>query len=72
MIEIAPQLASIDEITTTEWGDFGKAGDLSADAFEGSGTSYYLSNPICRASDTMAECSDLSTNTAGGATGTHG
>jgi NADH-quinone oxidoreductase subunit G len=72
MVEIAPQLAAIDEIAASEWSDFGAAGDLAADAFELSNGNYYLSNPICRASDTMANCSDLNAYTAEGATGTHG
>ncbi|MBT3702752.1 MAG: NADH-quinone oxidoreductase subunit G, partial [Alphaproteobacteria bacterium] len=72
MVEIAPQLAAIDEIAASDWGDFGTAGDLSSDDLALADTDYYLSNPVCRASDTMAECSDLKLNTAEGATGTHG
>jgi NADH-quinone oxidoreductase subunit G len=72
MVEIAPQLAAIDEIAASDWGDFGTVGELSSDDFDLADTDYYLSNPVCRASDTMAECSDLKLNTAGEATGTNG
>jgi len=72
MVEVAPQLGAIDDIAASDWGDFGAAGDLAADDFTLSNGNYYLGNPICRASDTMAQCSDLSLNTAEGATGTHG
>jgi NADH-quinone oxidoreductase subunit G len=72
MVEIAPQLGAIDDIAASDWGDFGTAGELSSDDFALADTDYYLSNPVCRASDTMAECSDLKLNTAEGATGTHG
>ena len=71
MIEIAPHLAAIDEIAPVEWAGFGDDGDLSNDPIVSSVESHYLTNPICRASVTMAECAAIGTASDQG-TGTDG
>jgi NADH-quinone oxidoreductase subunit G len=69
-----PHLARIDEVVPAEWGAFGEGGEVSETAFVYPVPDYYRTDPISRASSTMAECSA----TFGGRpettprTGTHG
>ncbi len=74
-----PHLGMIDEITTSDPSDVkslagGNVGGLSGQAFELPVSNYYLTNPIARASETMAECSALFAERQKGeeVTGTHG
>jgi len=61
MIEDAPSLAQIDQLGTYETrfdaSAVGVAGDVESAAFVSPIADYYLTNPIARASKTMAECS---------------
>ncbi|MFC7050550.1 NADH-quinone oxidoreductase subunit NuoG [Emcibacter nanhaiensis] len=69
-----PQFAEIDVKPAAEWADFGVAGDLSAEPLKSAIDDFYLTNPIARASATMADCS-ATFNGAGvseEATGTNG
>jgi NADH-quinone oxidoreductase subunit G len=63
MYKVAPQLMRIDQLTpapTAELADLAKAeGPMSADPFRSPVTDFYMTNPIARASKTMAECSAL-------------
>ncbi len=63
MYRIAPQLARLDRLTpadAAELADLAKAqGKMSAEPFRSTVTDFYLTNPIARASRTMAECSAL-------------
>jgi NADH-quinone oxidoreductase subunit G len=74
MREAHPHLARIDEIVPAEWGEFGESGEVDETAFVYLVADYYRTDPISRASPTMAECSE----TFGGhpettpRTGTHG
>jgi len=52
---------SIDQITPAKWGKFGEKGKTLKDPFAAYGEDYYLSNPVCRASKTMHECTDAFT-----------
>ena len=55
-----PSFGQIDYVAAGQPMDLariGQAGDLDAAAFAGSATDFYLTNPIARASVTMAECS---------------
>ncbi|MGD9618193.1 MAG: NADH-quinone oxidoreductase subunit NuoG [Alphaproteobacteria bacterium] len=69
-----PHLARIDEIVPAEWGGFGENGAVDETEFVYPVADYYRTDPISRASPTMAECSE----TFGGRpetqprTGTHG
>lgn len=51
-----PHLARIDDVTASEWKDFGTDGDMSSDAFASPIENFYMTDPISRASETMAEC----------------
>jgi NADH-quinone oxidoreductase subunit G len=53
-----PRFAKIDMIEPAAWGFFGKAGATGTKPFASKVENFYLSNVICRASETMAECSN--------------
>jgi NADH-quinone oxidoreductase subunit G len=73
MVEAAPHFANIEQVTPAEWGAFGKDGPLGEDPFKvSSRDTYFLTNPICRASKTMAKCTEAMLGVEGEATGTHG
>jgi NADH-quinone oxidoreductase subunit G len=63
MYKVAPQLMRIDQLTpapTAELADLAKAeGPMSGEPFRSPVTDFYMTNPIARASKTMAECSAL-------------
>jgi NADH-quinone oxidoreductase subunit G len=69
--EIAPHLAEEGQILPANWQGAGTAGDTTDEPFKGNGTSHYQVNPICRASDTMQECTDVQKE-ASEETGTNG
>ncbi len=71
MIEAAPQFGEIDTIVPAEWGAFGTAGGMGPEPFASPVTNYYMSDPISRASETMAKCT-ASAAAQPGATGTDG
>jgi NADH-quinone oxidoreductase subunit G len=54
-----PNFARIDEIVPAAWGGFGAPGGLDAAPFEYPIADFYRTDPISRASPTMAECSLL-------------
>ena len=71
MIEIAPQLAEPDVIQPAPWQSVGRAGKFLASPFVSPVGDFYRTDPISRASPTMAECSALH-QPSEEATGTHG
>ncbi len=71
MVELAPQLGQLDEIRPAPWGDFGQAGPIADAPLGTAGNDFHLSDPICRASATMAACSAQRANDHKG-TGTDG
>jgi len=72
MIDVAPTLGHIDQVTAAAWTEFGVAAPLDTLAFELPVGDFFMTNPICRASETMAACSAAFGDTARGATGTDG
>ena len=58
MFEAHPHLQSLNAITPAEW-KAAPTGDMSDAAFANSIGDFYLTNPIARASETMAACSAL-------------
>ncbi len=66
-----PHATAVDDIVSAEWGSFGEAGPLGDAPFASTVTQHYLTNPICRASYTMAECHAV-IEPAHEGTGTHG
>ena len=71
MIEAAPHLGEVDASVPAPWGDFGESGDMDPAPFTSPVADFYMTNPICRASATMASCSARFVN-APPATGTDG
>ncbi|WP_343562929.1 NADH-quinone oxidoreductase subunit NuoG [Kiloniella sp. b19] len=75
LIEVNPVFAALDTLQAAEWADFGKAGELSGEAFASNVSNYYMTDPISRASATMAACTEtfvLNREADQGATGTNG
>ena len=67
----APRLQRLNTIEPAQWTGFGAEGAVSARAFQLPIANYYLTDPISRASETMAKCTEAFVAPAGG-TGTHG
>jgi len=72
MAGLAPHFGHVDEIVETPWAAFGRPGAMDAAPFETPIRDFYLTNPICRASETMAECSRIFNEGRQAATGTDG
>jgi NADH-quinone oxidoreductase subunit G len=56
LIESNRRFARLNELTPGTWGTFGKEGPLSDEPFRSPVENYWLTDPISRASPTMAEC----------------
>jgi len=48
--------AALDQQSHGTWGEFGKAGSVTDAPFETPIRNFYMTDPISRASRTMAEC----------------
>lgn len=71
MVELAPLLDQLEVVTPSAWADFGQAGSLDGGPFASPITNFYMTDPISRASATMAACTEAFVET-GGKTGTDG
>ncbi len=58
MAEINPGFAAADVVKPAKWGAFGKAGRVDAAAFDSPVANFYMTDPISRASETMAKCTE--------------
>ena len=72
MTTATPSLGNVDEIAAAEWGEFGVEGVMSSDAFTNPIDNFFMTDPISRASATMAECMVTRDNSTQMRTGTHG
>jgi len=70
MIAACPHFARIDDVEPAPWGEFGTAGAMGSEPFASPVTNFYMTDPISRASETMAQCTREFIN--GEATGTDG
>ena len=72
LFEANPRFQRLDSVEPAAWGPFGREGPVQAAAFRTPITNFYMTDPISRASETMAKCTE--TYVAGGveATGTYG
>ncbi|MBL27375.1 MAG: NADH-quinone oxidoreductase subunit G [Rhodospirillaceae bacterium] len=70
LYEAAPTFAVQDRIEPAPWGKFGGRGKLKTDPFVGPVDNYYMTDPITRASETMAKCSAMLVQEQEKATGT--
>ena len=67
-----PVFDQIDQVQPASWDAFGTAGEMDAAPFESPVTNYYMTDPISRASETMAECTREFVSGKGERTGTDG
>ncbi|MBT7953889.1 MAG: NADH-quinone oxidoreductase subunit G [Rhodospirillaceae bacterium] len=72
MTTATPSLGNVDEIVSAEWGEFGADGAMSADAFASPIDNFFMTDPISRASQTMAECWAARETSTQARTGTNG
>ena len=76
MVAVNPVFGKLGTVTPAPWGGFGTAGALDGAAFATPITNYYMTDPISRASETMARCTETFVRGASAAaeerTGTHG
>ena len=73
LIQNNPVFAAVDQIEPAQWGAFGEAGLVDPAPLASPMRNYYMTNPISRASETMAQCTAaLIDRNQGEATGTHG
>jgi len=69
----APALAEIDVQAPGEWGAFGVEGEISSDPLRSAVKNFYMTDPISRASPTMAQCTqEFGQAPAGERTEAHG
>ncbi|HSR54950.1 MAG TPA: NADH-quinone oxidoreductase subunit NuoG, partial [Alphaproteobacteria bacterium] len=59
MEEENPHFAALDEITPAPWEDFGTPGDMDSAPFVSPVGNFYMTDPISRASVTMAKCTEM-------------
>ena len=62
----------VGDLRPSEWGKFGVMGTASKSSFVSPITNFYMTDPISRASATMAACSKNSDESHSENTGTHG
>ena len=67
-----PVFNHVDQVQPASWDTFGTAGDMDPAPFVSPVTNYYMTDPISRASETMAECTREFDNANGERTGTDG
>ena len=58
MSESVPVLGEIDTLTPSAWSDHGEIAEMDSAPFESPVTNFYMTDPISRASETMAACTE--------------
>ncbi len=72
MVEINAVFDADDQATGGDWGVFGTKGALDGGGFTSPVTNFHMTDPISRASETMAQCTDALLGDSKGKTGTDG
>ena len=74
LASVAQAFANVDTVTSAAWGRFGSDGAVDARPFAYPIQDFYRTDPISRASPTMAACAEAAAERASGTvkTGTHG
>jgi NADH-quinone oxidoreductase subunit G len=73
LIQDNPVFAAVDQVQPAAWGAFGEAGTVDPAPLASPIRNYYMTDPISRASETMAQCTAaLIDRNQGEATGTDG
>ena len=72
MAAVAPLFGTLDEPPRATWSEFGVEGDMNSAPFETPIDNFYMTDPISRASETMAECTRTVLGRDADRTGTDG
>jgi len=72
LFELSPRFQRLDTVEPAAWGEFGTSGPIDAAPFALPIANFYMTDPISRASETMAQCSEIYVRGAQPKTGTHG
>ena len=72
MDDINPVFATLDTVGRAAWGSFGEDGAMDSAPFASSVANFYMTDPISRASETMAQCTRVFGPLGRERTGTHG
>jgi NADH-quinone oxidoreductase subunit G len=72
MVEINAVFDGDDQATGGAWGKFGSKGTLEASGFVSPILNFHMTDPISRASETMAQCTEALFDNGKGNTGTYG
>ncbi|WNJ98467.1 NADH-quinone oxidoreductase subunit NuoG [Thalassospiraceae bacterium LMO-JJ14] len=72
LVEASANFMNIDTVVPAPWGAFGTAGDISTTPFQSPVTNFYMTDPISRASETMAKCTETFSGAQEMKTGTDG
>ncbi len=72
LYQVAPRFQRLETVTPATWGSFGKEGPVNGEPFVSPIDNFYMTDPISRASETMAKCVETYLTPDTGATGTHG
>jgi NADH-quinone oxidoreductase subunit G len=71
LVKVNPVFGTLDQRLPAKWGPFGHAGEMGPEPFASPIANFYMTDPISRASPTMAECTEVFVN-GQARTGTHG
>ncbi len=72
LVQANAVFGAVDQIEPATWGEFGASGTLDPGPFTSPIDNFYMTDPISRASETMAACTEAFVSGRGEATGTHG
>jgi len=72
MVDTGPSFLGIDTVSPADWESFGTAGDVSNAPFISPIDNFYMTDPISRASETMAKCVETFAAQSEAKTGTDG
>jgi NADH-quinone oxidoreductase subunit G len=72
LVAVNPIFGKIDQVVPASWGAFGNAGTTEPTPFRSPIGNFYMTDPVSRASDTMAKCTATYVASREGKTGTHG
>ncbi|MDP7241203.1 MAG: NADH-quinone oxidoreductase subunit G, partial [Rhodospirillales bacterium] len=72
LIESNPVFSVTDTVQAASWGSFGTAGEIGSVPFAPPLENFYMTDPISRVSETMAECTATFVQTTQRMTGTDG
>jgi NADH-quinone oxidoreductase subunit G len=72
MFAVNPRLQQLDSVAPAAWGEFGTPGPVGDAPFVPPIDNFYMTDPISRASETMAKCTEIYVLGRQQKTGTHG